>query len=533
TTNEELRSANEEIQSSNEELQSTNEELETTKEELQSTNEELITINEELQLRNNELSEAVDYSRAIIQTIHEPLMVLDTNMCVGTVNKAFQQLFKISQDEAGGHLIFDLEDGNWNIPELRKQLQILTSQKESAKIFEVAHRFTAVGERTLLFYAMWLQQHDNKNKILLAIEDVTQRRRSEQQLKQSEENFRLLVQNSADIITVFSIDGTILYQSESVKQILGYTPGETKGKNMFRDQLVHPDDQSIKEAMYHKAGNAPRENIWAKFRMRHKDGSYRVIEAVCVNQLADERIRGIVANFRDITEKEKLENQKDEFIAIASHELRTPVTSIKAYAEILQEKFIELKDPSSAEMVKRMENQIDRLTHLISDLLDTTKISEGLLPFFSAYYDMNELIKEKVEELQHTAVKHKLVTKLKKGSLVWGDRDKTGQVLVNLISNAIKYSPNANQVIISSAYDKEENITVSVQDFGIGITPELKDKVFGRFFRVNEPDIKTFPGLGLGLYIAAEIIKRQNGKIWLKTERNKGSNFCFSLPLKK
>jgi two-component system CheB/CheR fusion protein len=531
-TREELQSANEEILSSNEELQSINEELETSKEELQSTNEELVTINEELQLRNNELKESVDYTRAIVETIHEPLLVLNNNMKIGTANKAFYQLFKTNPAETEGASIFGLENGNWGIAELKKQLNELP-KKNSSKNFEISHRFKAAGEKILLFYAMRLEQHDtNKDKILLAIEDITQRKLSELELKQREENFRVLVQNSADIITIFSIDGTIRYQSESVQRILGYTPEETEGKNIFTDSLAHPDDKQIKETMFKESQTYPRKNIFAQFRLRHKNGSYRMIEAVCINQLNDPRVNGIVANFRDITEKQRLEGQKEEFIAIASHELKTPVTSIKAYAEILQEKFMEHNDHSSAELVKKMETQVDRLTDLISDLLDTTKIVEGQLPFSYTYFDMAELINEKTEELQRTTHKHKLVTQFEKGPRVWGDRERTGQVIVNLVSNAIKYSPNADKIIISAKYDNEENITVCVQDFGIGIDPKLKEKVFDRFFRVNDPEIKTFPGLGLGLYIAAEIIKRQSGKIWLTSEQGKGSSFYFSVPLK-
>ena len=530
---EELQTANEEVLSSNEELQSINEELETSKEELQSTNEELITINEELRLRNNDLKESRDYVLAIVETIHEPLIVINPDMTVRTANRAFYRVFKTTPEDTEGHLLFKLQKGDWNIEELKNRLSEISLSKKTIETFEIKNEFTLIGEKILLFYAMRMDQADNnKGRVMLAIEDITQRKLSEKQLKESEENFRLLVQNSADIITVFGADGTIQYQSESVYRILGYSPSETVGKNIFFDSFVHPEDRSLKEAMFKRALATPQENIMAEFRLRHKNGTYRIIEAVCINQLNDLRIRGIVANYRDVTEKRKLEKQKEEFIGIASHELKTPVTSIKAYTEILREKFREANDDVSAELARKMEHQVDRLTHLITELLDTTKISEGQLQFEESYFDMNALINEVVDEMQLAAHKHKLTVKLKMVPQAWGDRERISQVVTNLISNAIKYSPKQNSVVISSSAD-EENITVSVQDFGIGIANDIKDKVFNRFFRANEGHFKSFPGLGLGLYISSEIIKRQNGKIWVESEKDKGSVFSFSLPFRK
>jgi two-component system CheB/CheR fusion protein len=532
-TREELQTANEEVLSSNEELQSINEELETSKEELQSANEELTTINEELRLRNNELKETRDYALAIVETIHEPLVVMNPDFTVRTANKAFYTLFRTSADVTEGLYFFGLQKEAWNIDELKTNLHELVWKNKVYEAFEISHNFPVIGQKVFCFHVIRMDQPDNnKGRILMAIEDITRRKASEMQLKKSEENFRLLVQNSADIITVFSPDGTILYQSESVKKVLGYSPEETIGKNIFRDSFVHPDDRPAKEAMFIKAQATSQESILAEFRLRHKKGFYKVMEAACINQLNDPRIGGIVANYRDVTEKKKLEKQKEEFISVASHELKTPVTSIKAYAQLLTEKFVESKDMVATGWAKKMENQVERLSQLISELLDTTRISEGQLKLDERSFDLVELIKEKVEEMQMTAPRHKIKTKLKKLPMAWGDRERTGQVIVNYISNAIKYSPGASEVVISCSGTKD-NITVSVQDFGIGIAPALKSKIFSRFFRAENDNFRTFPGLGLGLYIASEIITRQKGKVWLESKKNKGSTFFFSLPVIK
>src|SRR6266487_414697 len=247
-TREELQSSNEEVLSSNEELQSINEEMETSKEELQSANEELNTINEELERRNNELREAVDYSQAIIQTIEEPLIVLNVNMRVKIANKAFYKNFKTKEDEIEGFNFFEITNHQWSVPELRNRLTEVFSQDKNFERFELKYLFPLLGEKILNFSATRINKGDpKKDGLLLVIEDITGRRKAEWELKQSEERFRLLVQNAFDIITILSKDGDIFYESESVERILGYSPKERIGKNIFKEPIVHPDDVVIKE----------------------------------------------------------------------------------------------------------------------------------------------------------------------------------------------------------------------------------------------------------------------------------------------
>jgi signal transduction histidine kinase len=198
----------------------------------------------------------------------------------------------------------------------------------------------------------------------------------------------------------------------------------------------------------------------------------------------------------------------------------------------LQENFRQVGDKRSVELLGKMNDQVDRLTTLIVDLLDFTRIEGGKLQFREESYDLNGLLTDVIEEMQRTSLQHKIIKKLDKTVHIWGDRYRTGQVLINLLSNAIKYSPNAKKIIVSSKVEKKK-ITVFVQDFGIGIEKKMVGKVFERFFRVTEPTLNTFPGLGLGLYIAAEIISRQGGEIGAKSVKGKGSTFWFSLPSKQ
>jgi signal transduction histidine kinase len=140
-------------------------------------------------------------------------------------------------------------------------------------------------------------------------------------------------------------------------------------------------------------------------------------------------------------------------------------------------------------------------------------------------------VKELVEDLQRTTEKHTLVEKFGITGIVFGDKERIGQVITNLITNAIKYSPQANKIIIHTRMNGNE-VTLCVQDFGIGIAEDKLDKVFEQFYRVSGDMQHTFPGLGLGLYISSEIIKREGGRIWVTSKHGEGSIFCFALPLK-
>jgi len=529
---EELQSSNEEVLSSNEELQSINEELETSKEELQSTNEELVTINEELQNRNVELKEVGEYKKAIIETIHESLIILTVDLQVKSANKGFYTTFNSYPKDTEGRYLFELGNRQWDIPELREQLTELQTKNVDLINFEVSHKFPTIGQKIMLLNAQRIAMGEGDDLILLAIEDITDKRIAEIQLKESEERFKLLLQNAFDIITIFDPDGTIKYESPAIEKVLGYTPEERIGQNITHHSIVHPDDKKKKIDMLEKAIASPGENINVEFRLQHKNGSYRTIDAVSRNMLDDPRINGIIATYRDITDRKTLEQQKDEFIGIASHELKTPVTSIKAYSQILQDVFSKARDKKSVELLHKMEAQVDRLNVLIVDLLDFTRIEGGKLKFREENYKMNELIKEVAEEMQRASKTHKIILELGEEAALYGDRYRVGQVITNLLSNAIKYSPGADRVILSSKTD-ESTVTICVEDFGIGINEKLVDKVFDKFFRVTEPLLNTFPGLGLGLYIAAEIVKRQGGNMTVTSTEGKGSTFCFVLPLKR
>lgn len=352
--------------------------------------------------------------------------------------------------------------------------------------------------------------------------------RASNRVRKTAERFHALVENSADAIAVADANARILYCSPSVKKALGYTAKEFRKINGF--SLIHPEEADTVQKFYAGVLQSSGKAKYLLHRYLHKNGKYVWIESTLTNLLNDPSVKGIVSNFKNVTERVVLERQKEDFIGIATHELKTPVTSIKAYAQILLKRFDKEGNSGAAIMISKMDVQLNKLISLIADLLDVTKIEAGRLQLHEEFYDFNEMIKEITEELQRTTDKHHIITKLEEVPKVYGDRERIGQVFTNLISNAIKYSPAATDIMVYSSL-KDSAITICVEDKGVGIAKNQQAKVFDRFYRVSGPDSNSFPGLGLGLYISHEIIKRQGGRIWVESEEGKGSTFCFTLPL--
>ena len=229
-------------------------------------------------------------------------------------------------------------------------------------------------------------------------------------------------------------------------------------------------------------------------------------------------------------ETEELVYKRDEFFSIASHELKTPVTSLKAYTQLLLMDAKVSNDEQNMKMLSKMDYQIVKLTSLINDLLDTSKLQSGTLTYHQESFQLKKLIPEAIEKIKPTAPDQEFIFKCNTDAYVNADRERIGQVIINFLSNAIKYGDGSKKINIE-LNEKDNKIICSVEDFGKGIIPEEQDKVFGRFYRISGKNMNTFPGLGLGLFISKEIIENQDGKIGVTSEKDKGSVFYFELPI--
>ena len=784
--NEELQSANEELESNSEELQSLNEELETSKEELQSTNEELTVLNQELQSLNSQLISARDYAEVVVDTIWEPLLILDKNLHVISANKAFYRTFKVREDQTEGKLVYDIGNRQWDIPELRTLLGNILPEKESFTNFEMTHDFPTIGTKTMLLNARQIFSPNNEdNRILLSVEDITKVK------KAGAKNARLsaIVESSEDAIISKNLDGTITSWNKGAEKIFGYNPREIIGKHISilippeqqqeegirfdtvkeggkvngfesiritkegkkvpisltgspiksaegkiigiseisRDiterkkavqkieeserlyhELIHSSpshiasytgedhiisiandaileawgkgrevigksvfetvpelrDQGFKEILdtVYKTGKAynafeqpvdlcrngkiersyynllyypqrdssnnitgivdistevtPQAELNIKLKEseshfrkmadlmpgkilntdtkgnayyfnRHwlsdtgqseedlegrgwqncihpddfgtfirawkdslKSGKEFEMEFRCVKQNGEYewhlgravpllnksgKIKFWINSAIEIQKIKDEEKRKEDFLKMVSHELKTPITSIKGYVQLLlgilkKDKDVPLSSLPLKPSLERIDAQIGRLSRLISEMLDLSRLEDNRLVFQNETFSINKFVDETVEDIKHSNTGQDIKVEHKFECNIKADKDRIGQVLINLITNSIKYSTYDQPVEVKVEKGKNNFVKVSVKDHGIGIAENDLQKIFDRFYRVTGEKEDTYAGFGIGLFLSKEIIQRHNGTLSVKSKIGEGSIFSFSLP---
>ncbi|GCF10764.1 hypothetical protein KDI_43280 [Dictyobacter arantiisoli] len=349
--------------------------------------------------------------------------------------------------------------------------------------------------------------------------DITEQRRLE------DKSQRLFTSN---LIGIFVADGhgTILEANQAFLDLLGYTQEEWQAGTDQQDALISAVTSSLSpmilDALQTGGNSDPQETM-----LPQKRGIDRPV-LIAVTRI--EHTETCIGFVLDISERKALEQRKDEFIGMASHELKTPVTSLKGFLGLLRRLLASQENERVLHYFTRMDMQIDKLTNLINDLLDVSRMQTGQLIYREERVELDSMVQEVVESVQETTQSHHIQLTGQTGVEVFGDRDRLGQVVINLLNNAIKYSPDTDCVIVRLAVDDKQAI-VSVQDFGPGIDKEHHHKIFDRFYRVSDSEEKTYPGLGIGLAISHEIIKRHRGYLWVESQKGAGATFYLSLPL--
>ncbi|WP_084060897.1 PAS domain-containing sensor histidine kinase [Kaistella solincola] len=357
--------------------------------------------------------------------------------------------------------------------------------------------------------------------------DVTELVQSRIKAQNTEQEYRDLAEAMPHIVWTTDLENKLVYYNKNLINFLNLKEDEIDSFDF--SAVIHPEDL-IKF-----------KDVWEKSTMEHKffEMEFRLYSPEKndfvwflnrATPVLDENgnLRQWIGTSTNIDEFKTLSAQKDTFLGIASHELKTPLTSLKLYAQVLERMLRKTGDEKNAEFAKKMDVQIVKLTSLIGDLLDVTKINSGKIYLNEDVFDFEKLVIEVIEE-QQMSTAYKIDLHTKPVGMVFADRDRIGQVITNLISNAIKYSPKADTIMVTVT-DTDNYVELSVQDFGIGMAEDKKNRVFEQYYRVSGDEQSTFPGLGLGLYISSQIVERSHGKISVKSVLNHGSTFCFSLP---
>jgi len=340
-----------------------------------------------------------------------------------------------------------------------------------------------------------------------------------------------IIDSSEDAIISKTLEGIITSWNQAARQMFGYDEAEVIGRHI--SLLIPHDRQQEEDMIIDRVRNGLKVQHFETLRQT-KDGRLIPISlTISPIKATDGTIIGASKIARDISEQVKareeirmLNARKDEFIGIAGHELRTPITTIKGYLQLMEE---QAETGLARDFLGKALRQVNKLNMLIGDLLDVSKIQSGKLQYNMIACHLLPLIREGVETVQQIYPNHAIDLILPaEDPIITADGAKIEQVLINFLNNAVKYSPDTARIEVK-VITSEDQAIVSVKDFGIGIPSQHLEDIFNRYFRAH-PDSSS-GGLGLGLYISKEIVLRHCGDIRVESKEGEGSVFYFSLPL--
>jgi len=525
SAHEKLDASNENMQSFNEELLSANEEMQSTNEEMQSVNEELHTINSDYQLKNKELLEINDDLNNYFRSNINGQLFIDNEL----------RLMKFSPGTVKQINLLELDIGRplSNISTNIKFETIIDDIKRvlSDGVIITKEIETNNGKWYHIMTMPYVQQLDHKNNgAIITFNDITELKRIQKELNVSNKMLGIAISSGAMGMWSINLQTREFVPSQRLKEIFGFHADEQMTYEAAIAQIDSKYQTLVTDAIEANISKGIKYDIEYPLRGFH-DGKIRWVRANGDLSLDQEDkptyFTGVV---HDITVHKQDELRKNDFIAMVSHELKTPLTSMQGYVQLLALRAKNDEDTFSMSKLEKVHSQVKKMTTLINGFLNTSSFEAGKIYLNEQTFEINDLLNEVVEEVTLITANHNFVVMPSPTVSVKADRDKIGQVINNFLTNAVKYSPKGKSIDISCK-ESNGNIQVSVKDQGIGIKPQDQEKLFDRYFRIESVQNQTISGFGLGLYLSAEIIHRHKGKVWVESEMGKGSTFYFSLPL--
>lgn len=477
----------------------------------------------------SELTEKEDELEDLCEILYassDPILITSADIKIIFVNAAWEKLTGYTLKEVKGQNPRILQSGKtpphvykamWKA--LSNNLPFTTEEtidkRKDGSLYQIHSAIFPVLKNDKVIYYVQLQH------------DITDRIKREQILKFQGQ----IIQNMAEGVCLVRIsDEKIVYTNPKFDSMFGYNSGELYGEhvsivNYAKNKKSATDISKKIIKNLKKYGEATYEVQNVK-----KDGTSFWSNATTSEFNHPEYGKVWIAVHQDITEKKQLEELRKEFLSAAAHELKTPLTVIKL---ITQQHLRKIRNKStngiSLKECELMNSEINRLTGLVDDILDSSRFETGKLFFDFQIINLSEQIKTTIQKMEVYGNSHKIVLKdLPSEMYIKADASRIEQVFLNLLSNAVKYSPE-NSTITVAAQKKADEIIISVTDQGDGITKEKQKMIFDKYYQIKAREQK---GFGLGLYISKEIIDRHNGKIWIESRKGKGSTFYVSLPIK-
>jgi len=511
-----------------------------------------------------------EYAESVINTVREPLIVLDQDLRVVTVSRSFYEFFKVKPEETVGQLIYDLGNKQWDIPKLRELLETILPEKTSFDNYEVKHDFATIGRRVMLLNARQIERGMGKERIiLLAIEDITERKEIEAGLEKTRKELAItkktadeasefaesVINTVSESLISLDQDLRVVTVSRSFYDLFKVKPEETVGQLIYDLGNKQWDIPKLRELL---ETILPEKTAFDNYEVEHDFAAIgrrvMLLNARQIEQaMGKERI--ILLAIEDITERKEIEaglgkaheelkelttelkrvaQVKSEFLANMSHELRTPLNSINGFSEVLYDETFGPLNEKQRQYVNNVLTSGKHLLLLINQILDMAKVEAGKMKLDLSSLPMKSLLNEISLLVEDMVGKKKIKMLLEIAEdlpNIEADDLKVKEILYNLLSNAVKFTPEGGKIGMR-VKKADSEIEIVVWDTGVGIAPENMGKIFEGFFRVDTPYSRVTEGTGLGLPLSRKLVELHGGKLSVESKGlNKGTSVRFTLPI--
>jgi signal transduction histidine kinase/CheY-like chemotaxis protein len=489
------------------------------------------------------------YAQNIVDTVREPLLILDTTLRVRSANRAFYQTFQVSLEETENRLIYELGNGQWDIPVLRNLLEDIVPLSSVFNDFEWEHDFPVIGRRVMLLNARKLQAGHHGELLVLAMEDVTERRRSEADLKAIETYAQNIVDTVREPLLILDTTLRVRSGNRAFYQTFQVSLEETENRLIYElgnGQWDIPDLRTLLEDI------VPKSSVFNDFELEHDFPAIgrRVMLLNARKLQAGHHGELLVLAMEDVTERRHAEEEvakaketaetanrtKSLFLANMSHELRTPLNAILGYSEMLQEEAVErnLAGEFGTDLEK-INGAGKHLLTLINDILDLSKIEAGKMDLYLESFDLTEMIDDVASTIRPMVEKNANTLYIQRApdlGAMHADQIKVRQALFNLLSNAVKFTHEGNITLEAARQnmDGSEWIVFRVTDTGIGLSSEQIVKLFQDFTQADASTTRKFGGTGLGLVLTRSFCQMMGGDVTAHSVSGAGSIFTIKLP---
>jgi PAS domain S-box-containing protein len=530
------------------ELSVSNEEIKTARQHLLAIDSDLRSSNADIARLTDRLQESrTDFKRLVAQAPVAILVLRGTDMVIDLANA--QMLEIIDRDSTIiGHPLLEMLPELKNEPVITKLSEAFETGKESYGT-ELPVRLMRNGRlETCYFNCSYSPLREGKNitgvmDIAVEVTDLVMARKRleaiisektvlEQTLQSNQQRLQYILDTMAEGAVITDTAGEIIYVNPMGQNILGLTEEQILGRS-YTDTKWRSErlDGSPVPEEDHPMYIALRTGL-AVFDQEIAvviEGREKVYISVNAAPLLDDEnnVSGGIVTFTDVTNRRKILQEKDDFISVASHELKTPIASLKAALQLLERMHHNISPEMLAKLVTQSNKSMKKLTDLVESLLNSNRISQGRFPIHKTRFKIGDLIHECCHHIRH-AGNHVIKFEGDQHLEVHADEQLIDQVVVNLVNNAVKYAPASKDIIISAQHDGEF-AKISVTDFGPGIPADKLPYIFHRYYRADNNT--RFSGLGLGLYICSEIIEKHGGEMGVESKLGQGSTFWFTLPM--